>query len=418
MTTTNLKIGQPVKGIIQEIAFGGSGILKIDGFVLFIPYTAPGDEIVAEISALKKGYGEAKLKEIITPSQIRTKPECPYFGTCMGCQFQHIEYNAQLEIKRKNVEDALIRIGKLDIPKVTILPSMRIYNYRERITLHLENGKVGYILKDNKTILDIATCPIFSDDKTIFETLHLLFKDLSGRLQVTKDKGGYLIYAFLKNCKNPKELVKASTNFKEITGFSLSANGKNYQRGVNTLQSTIEGLKFEYSPQTFIQNNFSQSLNIYREIVRFLEPDHKILDLYSGIGISSLLLASKGKEVIAIEANKYSVKLAEENAARNNLKAIFKTGYVEEVLTNYLKTPIDAVIMNPPREGVNKEALRLLVENRPKKIIYISCMPSTLARDLNILKEHYKVEAVTAFDMFPQTSHVETVVQLKVNGAH
>lgn len=413
MTTTNLRIGQQVRGTIQDIAFGGSGLLKIDGFVLFIPFTAPGDEIIAEVTFLKKGYGEAKLVEVVVSSPLRTTPKCPYFGTCMGCQFQHIKYDAQLEIKRKNVEDALIRIGKLDIPKVTIVPSEKEYSYRERITLHLDKGKAGYVLKDNKTILDIAACPIFTEDKTIFETIHTLFKGMSGRLQLTKDKNSFLIYAYLENCKDPQTLLEASSNHKEISGFSLSVNRRTYNTGITTLKSTIENLTFEYSPQSFIQNNFSQSHNIYREILAWLEPDHKILDLYSGIGISSLLLASKGKEVTAIEANKYSVKLAEENARRNKLNATFKTGYVEEVISHHIKQPFDAVIMNPPREGVNKEALKLLLVNQPKKIIYISCMPSTLARDLNILKDRYKVEAVIAYDMFPQTAHVETVVKLK-----
>ena len=413
MTTTNLKIGQQVKGSIKEIAFGGSGLLKVEGFVLFVPFTAPGEEIVAEITLLKKGYGEARIVEIVKPSPFRVKPKCPYFGTCMGCQFQHIEYKTQLEIKRKNVEDALIRIGKLEIPEVTIVPSNQEYEYRERITLHLNKDKMGYILKDNISLLDISTCPIFIEDPELFKTLHLLFRDQTGRLQITKAKEhGYLIYGHLDNCNSPQNLIEESSSFKQILGIQIKSKGKTYQRGINTLKSRIDNLTFEYSPQTFIQNNFNQSLNIYREITEWLESDQKIVDLYSGIGITSLLLASKGKDVIAIEANKYSVKLAKENALKNHLKAHFETGLVEQWIDKALDQPIDAVIMNPPREGVQKEALISLFNKRVKKIIYISCMPSTLARDLNLLKERYKIKAVTAFDMFPQTAHVETVVKL------
>lgn len=414
MTTTNLRIGQQVKGSINDIAFGGSGLLKIEGFVLFVPFTAPGDEIVAEITLLKKGYGEAKIVEIVKSSPFRITPKCPYFGTCMGCQFQHIEYSAQLEIKRKNVEDALVRIGKLDTPNVTIVPSNQEYAYRERITLHLKNGKMGYVLKDNISLLDISTCPIFAEDPELFKILHILFRNDSGRLQITKDKTkGYLIFGQLENCKSPKTIIDESASFKQIVGIHVKSNGKTYQRGIDTLHSSIDDLNFEYSPQTFIQNNYKQSLNIYRDITEWLEPDHKILDLYSGIGITSLLLALKGKDVIAIEANKYSVKFAKENALRNHLKARFETGLVEELIDKALSTQIDAVIMNPPREGVHNRVLNALLEKKVKKVVYISCMPSTLARDLKLLKEPYKIEAVKAFDMFPQTAHVETVVKLK-----
>lgn len=414
MTTTNLRIGQQVKGSINDIAFGGSGLLKIEGFVLFVPFTAPGDEIVAEITLLKKGYGEAKIVEIVKPSPLRTSPKCPYFGTCMGCQFQHIEYSAQLEIKRKNVEDALVRIGKLDIPNVTIVPSNQEYAYRERITLHLKKGKMGYVVKDNISLLDITTCPIFAEDPELFKILHILFRNLSGRLQITKDKSkGYLIFGHLENCNSLKTIIDESASYKQIVGIHVKSNGKTCKRGIDTLHSSIDDLNFEYSPQTFIQNNYKQSLNIYHDIIEWLEPDHKILDLYSGIGITSLLLAQKGKDVTAIESNKYSVKFAKENALRNHLKARFETGLVEELIAKALSTKIDAVIMNPPREGVHDKVLSALLDKKVKKIVYISCMPSTLARDLKSLKGPYKIEAVKAFDMFPQTTHVETIAKLK-----
>lgn len=417
MTTTNLKIGQQVKGTIHDIAFGGSGLLKIEGFVLFVPFTAPGDEIVAEITLLKKGFGEAKIVEIITPSPVRTSPKCPYFGTCMGCQFQHIEYSAQLEIKRKSVEDALTRIGKLNIPPVTITASEKVYFYRERITLHLELGKLGYIKRDNTTILDIQTCPIFADDPKLFNTLHTLFEGCTGRLQITKDKEeGYLIYGNLKQGHSLEKILEMSQSFPKIRGIEITCNRKTTRRGISLLRSEIEGLSFQYSPQAFIQNNFSQSVNIYREILKICRSDNQILDLYSGIGISSCLLASKGKQVLAIEGNKYAVNHAKENAAHNHITGIqFETGWVENEITKALNRPFDALLMNPPREGVHRNAIDAIKNSRIKKIIYIACMPSTLARDLKLLSPTYKIQEVKAFDMFPQTTHVETLAELSLN---
>ncbi|MFN4173688.1 MAG: class I SAM-dependent RNA methyltransferase, partial [Parachlamydiaceae bacterium] len=277
MTTRNLKTGSQVKGTIREIAFGGAGLLKIDGFVLFVPFTAPGDEIVAEITRLKKGYGEAKLIEVVKLSPLRTAPKCPYFEKCMGCQFQHVEYNAQLEIKRKNVEDALRRIGKLEIPEIEVVGSQKEYGYRERITLHLKKGRLGYIEKDNTSLLEIESCPIFCEEKAIFHALKHLFPTSSGRVQVTKSGQGFLVFA------DVDEFIETEVP-PLIKGLHVAYKKNSFKKGTFTQFCEIDGLKIEYTPQTFIQNNFSQSLNIYREICASLYEDNKILDLYSGIG--------------------------------------------------------------------------------------------------------------------------------------
>ncbi len=394
-----LKLNSLVTGTITEIAFGGSGILKVQGLVLFVPFTAPGDEIEAIITELKKGYGRAKLSKIIKPSPTRVQPKCPYFGTCMGCQLQHIDYETQLEEKKQAVKEALLRIGKIDIPEVSIVPSPKEYTYRERITLHLDEQKLGYISLDNTSILDIKICPIFTED-SILERLNQAkdheFKKQKGRLQVLKDqKGSFVVHASI----HPKPAI-----FPPHIRFSKDEE----------ITSHLLGLKFTYSPKVFIQNNRSVSEQIYLKIVELMREANPslILDLYSGIGVTSCLLSKEGYTLYSIELNSHSIRYARRNQEINGLKNItFIEGKAEEKIPHQ---PFDAVLLNPPRTGCEKiviEKIRDVIQ--PKTIIYVSCMPSTLARDLNILGEGYRTNIVQAFDMFPQTGHIETLVRLE-----
>lgn len=401
MSLPKLKLNSIVTGEISQIAFGGSGLLRIDNFVLFVPYTAPKDIIEARIVELKKGYGRAELVRIISPSPFRTKPKCPYFGTCMGCQLQHLQYKTQLEIKKGAVADALQRIGKLNHPLVEIVPSEKEFGYRERITLHLKDEKLGYIGPDNKSILEIHTCPIFTDEPIIQELQkfkHAHFKKNHGRIQILKDKkGGFLVHLATEPPPSNMEKTQLEIEF----------------RGDKPIQSEILGLKIEYSPKVFIQNNFEESIKIYSEILSIMQDvkPHKVLDLYSGIGVTSCLLAKAGMEVHSIELNPASVKYARKNAQLNNLSNIqFSQGKVEAILKD--DPSFDAVILNPPREGVERQVLLTLSKMKPKTIVYISCMPSTLARDLKLLSDDYEIKIVKAFDMFPQTGHIETLIRL------
>lgn len=421
MPNTDLPL---IKGTIDSIAFGGAGLLKDNGLVTFVPFTAPGDVVEVAITKEKKKFREGVLKQILTPSPLRVEPRCPYFGTCGGCQLQHISYEAQLSTKRQSVVDSLLRIGKVS-PEIfqnnfTIEGMEDPWGYRERIALHLIDGKLGYYSEDNTTLIEIEECPIFIKEKGSFfkELRHWTsLLDTNGRVDVLKDKEGkYLLYVRLDEI-TPK--VEKAYRFSQgklplVSGLEIARLGK---WGKDKVAADLVGLKVFYSPKVFIQNNASQSTKIYEEVTRRLHGSYAILDLYSGIGISSLLLAKQGSKVDAIETSKEAVDWAEINKTINNLPELrFFPTDVERALPNLLqKNAYDAVLINPPRQGIRPEVVKSLKESQIKKMIYISCMPSTLARDVKELSEGgYQLKFAKAYDMFPQTGHIETLLELEL----
>lgn len=410
------------QGKIESIAFGGEGVLKTDGHVVFIPYTAPGDEIEYEIVMKKKRFARGEILKIINPSPERTLPLCPYYQNCGGCQLQHIRYSGQQASKKIMVEDALKRIGKFSFPAVEFEqdPALRPWAYRERVAFHLSQGEIGYIALDNRSIVEVDECPIFLEGK------HSLFKELrglarfftaAGRVDVLKDHSGkFLVYVRLehydKQCKEALEW--GHMNMPSVSGLEIDRVGN---WGKEIIVTEFEGLVIEYSPRVFIQSNKAVSEKIYQEIGLILEGQKSCLDLYSGIGITSMLMAKQGSQVVAIESNGAAVNFAKNNAKKNGLKNVeFLGGGVESLLPKVLKDhSFDAAVINPPREGLYPEIAEALKKSGIKTLVYVSCMPSTLARDAHILAEGgYKVTRVKAYDMFPQTGHIETLMVLSL----
>lgn len=376
-----MKLHEKVSGVVEKLALGGKGIIRTDGFVLFVPFTLPQEEVEVEVTSLKKNYGEAKLLQVLKPSAERVQPHCPYFGTCGGCQLQHMSYPAQLAHKRQIIQEAFAKIGKIDIPPVEIVAAPKPYGYRERITLHIQGLEVGYRGCDPSQFIPISMCPIFLDQSSpIFDKIKsMLSKDMEGRVEVLKTPNDFLLRFDFKN--KPEELV----------------------------EKEIEGLRIQYTTGMFIQNYFEQSVKLYQEIVGKITTS-PCLDLYSGIGITSLLLAKQGIETTGVEYNKEAVRAARSNQKLNQIKqATFIVSDVLEALKGKLKNKqFESIVVNPPREGLTKEIISHL---RAPELIYISCHPATLARDSQeLLAQGYRIKSVRAFDMFPQTAHVETLV--------
>ena len=431
------ELGTIIEGEVTALAFGGQGIIRHEGFVVFVPYTTPGDRVKCRITQKKSSFAHAELIDVITPSTQRTTPKCPYYGTCGGCQLQHIEYAAQLESKRQWIEDALKRIGGLTTISVpSVIPSKQQWMYRRHITLALRPNEstvdVGYYAVDNRSLISVVYCPIFNDSSDeIIPQVRDIASQLkcgpadAGKVSIFKREAGkYLIhfqFEFLP--KNSAQVFdRVLQRFSNWSGVLVSAPKKTIAYGDSTDLLHVETLAFKYSPQVFIQNNSEQSGNIYREICRLVDSMHakKVLDLYCGIGISSILLAKQGRDVLGIETNPAAIQYAKENAVMNSATACFQVGSVQTVLPKILRQEsFDAVIVNPPRTGMDPRVVTALLQRAPKELIYISCMPATLARDLRLLNasgKGYEVVACQGFDMFPQTAHVETVVHLKLCG--
>jgi 23S rRNA (uracil1939-C5)-methyltransferase len=427
-----LTVDQIIEGEIETIAFGGEGILRYHGFVIFVPFTAIGDRISCRITEIKRSFAKGILVELKRASSYRTQPLCPYFGTCGGCQLQHLNEQAQLKYKLGAVKDALQRIGHLSLPPLDIIPASANWAYRRHITLHLkpkENGfEAGYIGQDNHSLVVVQTCPIFNEPHhPIIKELQYLIGNLTnpsqqeGRVTLLKNHRNQFILFFQFRHQidiNLKTFQIALQQSPDLAGIIVQTPDEQISLGYPYCEQKLEGLTCRFSPQTFSQNHPEQSANIYRHICQLAREasQHHILDLYCGFGILSLLLAQQGHPVTGIEYNAESIKFAQENAAFNHVKnAHFIQGDVEKILPRWLKThQASLIIVNPPRHGLSKGVVQTLLKAQVDSLIYVSCMPATLARDLNILCQHYQLQEGCVYDMFPQTAHIETLMYLKI----
>lgn len=421
-------------GEVLRLAFGGEGIIQQNGLVVFVPFTAPGDIVEYRIKQCKKKFAYGELIKILRPAPDRVKPKCQYFGKCGGCQLQHLDYAAQLDYKRRSIEDALIRQAKLDnITVPPIIPAQQQWSYRRRISLTLK-PVLGHFIAcytaADHTLLPVEQCPIFTgtEDQILSQVQRVVntFKKVDyheGRVAILKSHHGtYLVHFHFKVLPYNAEdvLNDAKQSYPNWKGILASSSKKTLQLGQIETQLEIDNLIFNFSPKAFIQNHPEQSQNIYfslRKYARSLQPK-KILDLYCGIGISSLLLAQEINQtiVIGVEANKDAIRMAKTNAEKNKIASVsFVQADVEEVLESQLKKMRpDLVIVNPPREGLSTNVAEALIAHHSSDILYISCMPPTLARDLKLLCDKaFQVNSIEAYDMFPQTSHVETLIHLK-----
>lgn len=420
-----------VTGEIQALAFGGLGILRHEGFVIFVPYTAVGDRIECRITHRKKRYAQGEIIKILKPGPGRAVPPCPYFGTCGGCQIQHLAYEKQLEYKTMAIDDALKRIGHIGFDCHPVISAEQHWAYRRHVTLHLrEENEVfagGYIANDNQTLLKIDQCPIFVDkhDPVIFQ-LHGLIKKLKaapgalGRVTIYKqpEHKFLLNFVFDKMPVNCQEVLQHSfDNQKLWLGIGAHSQSDSLAFGKTLGSLEIEGLSVQFTLGSFIQNHPEQSLKIYRKIVSYALSigANRVVDLFCGIGVSSLMLAKQGIQVWGVEWNSEAIEMAKRNALNNDLiSAKFYASSVEKILPAQLpKWSPDLLVVNPPRQGLEPASVETLIKYPVNRMIYVSCMPSTLARDLHALNEAYEVESCEGVDMFPQTAHVETFVTLK-----
>lgn len=432
LTIRMLTIDQIVEGEIETIAFGGEGILRYQGFVIFVPFTAIGDKIICRITALKQSFAKGTLVNLQHASKHRTEPRCPYFGTCGGCQLQHLKEEAQLNYKLGAVTDALTRIGHLSFPPFQIFPATHNWAYRRHITLHLKpkggSFEAGYIGQDNRSLVVIQTCPIFNEPlHPIITQLQKLVEQLpnpskqEGRVTLLKNERDQFIFSFQFDLDYNINL-NIFQNFLQqsqfLAGILIQTSENSIILGDPYCEEKLEGITFSYSPQSFIQNHPEQSAKIYRQICQLAGRSIQthILDLYCGFGMTTLLLANHGYPITGIEYNHQAIQFAHDNAAFNQLKNIsFIQGDVEKILPRWIKDhQASLILMNPPRQGLAKSVVQTLLKARAETLVYVSCMPSTLARDLNVLCQEYKIIEGNVYDMFPQTAHVETLIYLKL----
>jgi 23S rRNA (uracil1939-C5)-methyltransferase len=353
---------------IEDVAFGGKGVAREQGKAVFVPYTIEGELVSAEIVREKKQFAEADLVEVKQSSPNRVAPQCRYFGRCGGCAYQHIDYQHQLAIKWRQVRDALQRIGKLkDVPMRPIIPSPRQYAYRNRITVHAQDDVIGFFRRDSHRLIDIEHCPI-------------------SREEVNRE------LAELREQKHVRD-------------------------GHYTLRAASES-------RVFSQINDEVAQTLRNLIVDFVPPNQELLiDAYCGAGFFAKALLDKFERVIGVDWDRFAIAAAKQNASE---KETYIAGDVETELTRsdgFLAVEGETrrlgsrcsmtLIIDPSATGLTEGVCKTISDLAPETLIYVSCNPPTLARDLKNLHEKFAIESVTPLDMFPQTAEIEVVVHLQ-----
>jgi tRNA/tmRNA/rRNA uracil-C5-methylase (TrmA/RlmC/RlmD family) len=349
-----------VELLITDVAFGGKGVARANGEAVFVPYVIDGETVSASITREHKKFLEAELESIVTASPHRVEPRCPYFGRCGGCVYQHIDYEHQLALKWRQVKETLRRIGGLKEPPMRpFIPAPVEYEYRNRITVHVRDGAIGFFRRESNKLLDIERCPIALN---------------------------------------------------EVNAQLTELRGSRPRDGHYTLRARA-------GPRVFTQANDSVSSAMLDLVDRLLaSATGTLIDAYCGAGFFSKRLRPRFGKVIGIDWEQHAIAVAREDASENE---VYVAGDVEAELSGRLQSAVrtsqaagTAVIVDPPATGLSKTTLETLIEYQPNQLIYVSCNPATLARDLAVLKESFHIDSITPLDMFPQTAEIEVAVDL------
>jgi 23S rRNA (uracil1939-C5)-methyltransferase len=413
---------------IESVAFKGYGVTRIYGKVVFVPYTITGDKAWIDVVEEKKKYSMGRLVEIVEPSSRRVVPPCPYFGSCGGCQWQHIDYLAQGELKKEILRELLQRLGKLkEIPPIRFMLSPKPYDYRIRIQLKVKGKAIGYYQERSHRIVEIDRCPISHPlVNQIIQELREESAALSRMEEIEinvspeEGKGVILFYPrsydrrtehFMKNFLQSRPVLRGIA-LPRKGGFNFFGNpALNLTTHLNQ-EGEKRNLKLRISPGSFSQVNPEQNETLIQTVLEFSEVNQgeRVLDLYAGVGNLTLPLATRAREVLGIEENRMAVEDARFNAERNGItNCELIQGTVEDVLKHWEREKPDLVVLDPPRTGC-KTILNQVTKLKPKKIVYVSCEPATLSRDLHLFSEsRYQLHGLSIIDMFPQTYHMEVV---------
>lgn len=427
-----LSMGKEVVAQIEALAYKGYGITHIDGKVLFVPLSVIKDQGLIEIVEEKKRFSIGMIKELLIPSPMRVLPECNLFGKCGGCQWQHIKYSIQPELKRDILLHILQRLGGLrEIPPISIIKSSNPYGYRTRVQIKLKRDRIGFFEMKSHNIVDIDQC--FISHPLINQILCLIIKEkdvFSGadeiEINISPDEEkGVLIIKNLNYDKKIQDRLNAILKCNPvIKGIVINKKGRKivlndpylYYKIIFSKNTERGEFIFRVSPGSFYQINLAENQKLVETVIEFSELNHnpKALDLYCGIGNFTIPLSKLTKEIIGIEFNKSSFEDACFNAKQNKISNCkFINGDVEKVLNTNVLKGFNLIILDPPRTGC-KGILNDLIKIRPAKIVYVSCEPTTLSRDLKLFNEKgYQLERLSLIDMFPQTYHMEVVALLK-----
>ncbi len=418
---------------IEKLVYGGKGIGKIDGKTCFVPYVLPGETVKVKIKKEKKSFVECDLEEVIEPSPDRVNPLCKYFTYCGGCDYQHIPYEKQVEIKKEILEETLLRIGKLENLKVDkVIPSLEAFRYRNRTQLKVYGERVGFYKRDSKEIVNIDACLLLKEDldngiNGVRNTLPFLtFQPLEVHMYSSNQDEMLVKFIYPRRIKRFPLGLKhlrqfISKNIKGVGIYRKKPDG--YTERLFTIGDIfafekVGDITYRVSIDSFFQVNRFQVSNLIEEVVSFLKDKRykTVIDLYCGVGTLTLPSARFAENVIGVESNPYAVQDANHNRKLNKMKNVsfFRMESRDAIFLIDEKKP-EVIVVDPPRTGLSQKLIdKINLTTSVEKVIYVSCNPSTLARDINLFKEgSFHLKSVKMIDMFPQTYHIESIVLLE-----
>ncbi|KHF41480.1 23S rRNA (uracil(1939)-C(5))-methyltransferase RlmD [Halalkalibacter okhensis] len=439
---------------IEDLTHEGAGVAKVDGYTLFVPNTLPGELVDIKVVKTNKGYGFARLLEIKKESEHRAEPLCPIYHQCGGCQIQHLSYEAQLLSKQKQVKDVLERIGALK--NVTVHPTLGMdhpwrYRNKAQVPVGEEGGLIvaGFYQKRSHRIINMDECLIqHEENDQIIRVVKNIANKYGIRAYDEEKHRGTLRHVVARKGKITNEvMVVLVTRGKElpnkkniieeiqedipnVKSIVQNINPKrtnvifgdetNILWGEEYIHDYIGDIKFAISARSFYQVNPEQTKVLYDKALEYadLSGQETVIDAYCGIGTISLFLAQKAKHVYGVEIVPDAIADAKRNAALNGITNVdFAVGEAEKVMPWWYAQGVraDVVVVDPPRKGCDQELLDTILSMKPKRVVYVSCNPATLARDLKMLEEGgYVTKEVQPVDMFPHSSHVETVALIEL----
>ena len=436
---------------ITAMSSEGSGIGRYEGLAVFVPLTAVGDRVSVKILKVKSNVAYGKIEKIIEPSTDRTEPDCAVFSKCGGCSYRHIGYDAELKIKKQRVEDCIKRIGKIDMDARDIVgESPERYRNKAQYPVAADYS-VGFYRNHSHDIIASGDCLL---QPAVFYKITELFKDFikSKSLSVYNEESGkgLIRHLYLRQAEATGEIMVSVVingenlpyfdELLEILKAQIGDSFKTLVLNINKAKTNVIlgdrcktlygdgvifdvlcGVKVRINPLSFYQVNRKMAEKLYQKAAEYAEPDGKaVLDLYCGAGTIGLSMAKAAREVIGVEIIPEAVRDAEFNAKNNGIEnARFICGDAAAAAKSLKAEKIrpDVVVLDPPRKGCSEELLKTVASDFcPERVVYVSCDPATLARDIKILEDlGYKLAEYTAFDLFPRTHHVETVALLTIN---
>ncbi|MFN3871165.1 MAG: 23S rRNA (uracil(1939)-C(5))-methyltransferase RlmD [Aquificaceae bacterium] len=407
---------------IEKLIYGGYGLSQLGGKKLMVEYALPGEKVEVELIQEKKDYSIGKVIKVLEASQDRRDAPCVYYGVCGGCQLQHMSYKSQLKTKEEMLLETLERIGKLQINKLEDPLYGEEFGYRIKVQFKASQGRIGFYERRSHNLVEIEECLLLHP--SINQTLPSL-RELTKRLKSlqeieviyspTEDE---FLLKLLSSEEIPKEKLRKvveDTLPKKVVGVGIYRENKLYHIGRDFIFVKVDPFLYRLSMDSFIQVNYK----LWEDFVKAAVPQNsfnKVLELHCGIGFFTLPLVKRSSFVNAYDSNGRAIKDAEYNAKINSISNVsFQQEKSSIALKKHAGDIFDLIFLDPPRSGLSEGEAQLILKNRPKSIVYVSCEPTTLARDLKVLiKGGYKLLSLRMVDNFPNTYHIEAVAHLEV----